>query len=83
MQQWHELTNLMTQRCSEEDGPSDNQTAVVLAAIGGGLALNYVFALLPPAMAVSIAIVAAGMGLERLPVRHALSLAAERGGGAA
>ena len=72
MAEWHRLTDLMTQRCSEQDGPSDIQAAVVLALIGGGLAVNYVLVLVPPSLAVSLAIIAAAVGLERLPVRHAL-----------
>lgn len=72
MREWHRLTDLMTQRCSEQDGPSDIQAAVVLALIGGGLAVNYVLVLVPHSLAVSLAIIAAAVGLERLPVRHAL-----------
>jgi hypothetical protein len=77
MKDWHELTGLMTQRCSEEDGPSDNQTAVVLAVIGSSLILNYLFKLLPNPMVISLAIIAAAVGLERLPVRKALGVERE------
>lgn len=77
MKEWHELTDLMTQRCSEDDGPSDKQTAVVLAVIGGGLVVNYLFNLLPNPMAISLAILAAAFGLERLPMSGARRAAAD------
>jgi hypothetical protein len=71
MEEWHEFTQLMTRRCSDEDGPADGQAFAILAVLGGCLLLNYVFALLPSPLVISLAIIAAAVLLERPPARLA------------
>lgn len=69
MREWHELTDLMTQRCSDQDGPGDGRAFAIIAALGPLLLLNYVFEALPNSLVVSTAIVASAALLERPPVR--------------
>lgn len=76
MKQWHTLTDLMTQRCSDEDGPRQAQAFSVIAAIAAGLCLNYVFALLPSPLVISVAIILSTVMLERVSAAQALSVPA-------
>ena len=46
MKQWHELTDLMTQRCDDQQ-PTHKQTILILVLQGGGLFLNYQYHLVP------------------------------------
>lgn len=71
MKEWHELTDLMTQRCSDQGGPSEARALVVISALGLLLLLSYAFELLPRSLVVSIAIIAAAALLERPPVLEA------------
>jgi hypothetical protein len=73
MKDWHQLTNLMTQRCSDQDGPAEGWAFAIIGALGPLLLLNYVFELLPNSLVISIAIILATMLLERAPIRAALS----------
>jgi len=75
MKEWHELTDLMTRRCSDEDGPGDGWAFAFIGVLGPLLLLNYVFALLPSSLVTSCAIVSAVMLLERLPTREARAAA--------
>jgi len=75
MKEWHELTDLMTQRCSDEDGPGDGWAFAFIGVFGPLLLLNYVFALLPNSLVISCAIVLAALCLERVPTREALGAA--------
>ena len=71
MKQWHELTDLMTQRCSDQDGPGDGRALAIIAALGSLLLLNYVLQVLPNALVISVAIVASATLLERPPAGEA------------
>ena len=73
MKAWHELTALMTQRCSDQDGPGDGRAFAIIGTLGALLLLNYVLEVLPNSLVISLAIVAAAALLERPPVRHAVS----------
>jgi len=75
MKEWHELTDLMTQRCSDQDGPADGRAFAIIGVLGPLLLLNYVFGLLPNSLVISCAIILAATLLERLPTREALSAA--------
>lgn len=77
MRQWHDLTHLMTQRCSDQDGPSHGQALAIVGVLAAGLLVNYAFALLPYSLMISVAIVASALLLERPSVRLALSGSAE------
>lgn len=68
MKEWHEFTQLMSQRCSDEDGPQDGQAFAILAVLCAVLLLNYEFTLLPPALVISLAIIACAVLLERPPL---------------
>jgi hypothetical protein len=76
MKDWQQLTNLMTQRCSDQDGPAEGRAFAIIGALGALLLLNYLFELLPNSLLISIAIILATMLLERAPIREALSAAA-------
>jgi hypothetical protein len=73
MQEWHQFTQVMTQRCSDEDGPPAGQGFAILGVLGAGLLLNYRFALLPNPLVISLAMIAAALLLERPPVRQVLA----------
>jgi len=55
MQQWHELTNLMTQRCDDQQ-PTHLQTILILVLQGGGLLLNYLYHLVPAGVLINVLI---------------------------
>lgn len=56
MEEWHELTDLMTQRC-DDDGPTHAQALAIIAFMGGALLLNGELRVLPASLAVSIAVI--------------------------
>ena len=56
MNQWHELTNLMTRRV-DDDQPTHLQSLVLLVGVGGALLLIYFFHWLPNGLAINILIV--------------------------
>ena len=53
MEEWHELTNLMTQRCDDQQ-PTHVQTILILVLQGGGLFLNYQYHLVPAAVLINV-----------------------------
>jgi hypothetical protein len=75
MKDWHELTDLMTQRCSDQDGPAEGPAFAIIGALGLLLLLNYVLELLPNSLVISAAIILAAMLLERAPIRETLGTA--------
>lgn len=52
MQEWHDLTSLMTQRCNDEE-PSIVQIMLLLSIQGTWLALNYYYHFLPRAIVIN------------------------------
>jgi hypothetical protein len=72
MKDWHELTDLMTQRCSDQDGPAEGPAFAIIGALGLLLLLNYVLELLPNSLVISAAIILAAVLLERAPIRETL-----------
>jgi hypothetical protein len=63
MQEWHELTSLMTQRCVEE--ASHLQTLLTVAVVTGILLLGSVYPALPSTLLMSVAILVASIALSR------------------
>lgn len=55
MKEWHELTNLMTQRCDDRQ-PTHLNTTLILLLQGGGLFINYQYQLVPPGILMNILI---------------------------
>ncbi len=55
MKEWHELTNLMTQRC-EDQQPTHLQTILIIVLQGGGLFLDYIFHFIPAGVLINVLI---------------------------
>jgi hypothetical protein len=53
MKEWHELTDLMTQRCAADE-PTHLQALLIVATVGAVACLNYAFQLAPPALFISV-----------------------------
>lgn len=53
MKEWHELTNLMTQRCDDQQ-PTHLQTVLIIVLQGGGLFLTYQYHLVPGGLLVNV-----------------------------
>jgi hypothetical protein len=53
MKEWHELTDLMTQRCDDQQ-PTHLQTILILVLQGGGLFINYQYHLVPAGLLINV-----------------------------
>jgi len=81
MREWHEMTDLMTQRC-DDSGPTVMQAAAIVVVLGGALVLNAVYALVPSRLVISVAIVLSAFAFGRVTAAAALDAAAgTRGAG--
>jgi hypothetical protein len=71
MEEWHELTDLMTQRCVDE-GTISLQTLLTVAIVTGILLLNYAFPVLPNSLLMSVAILVSAVAFSKDSTDRAL-----------
>ena len=74
MKDWHQLTDLMTQRCSDE-GPTHAQALWIVGILGGLVLGNYAYHWVPASLLISVALITSGFLLHVGTTKEALQAA--------
>jgi hypothetical protein len=75
MKQWHELTDLMTQRCTEDE-PTHAQALLTVGIIGALAFVNYAFHLIPASLFISGTLIVCAFLLHAGVTQEVLAAAA-------